>query len=423
MNIVILGGGISGLSAAWYVQQKYPHAAITLLEKSHRLGGWIQTYHGEGVLFELGPRTFQTARCSHLLALIQEMGLSNEVIYSDPAAGCRYLLYKGHLRSMASFIPMLIPGCIRDLFAAKTTVADESIYDFAKRRFGERIANTLFDPLTLGIYAGDIHKLSIRSCFPHFVHLEKQWRSIVLGSLLSKKWGQKRGLFTLRQGMQHLIQALAEKIHANIYLNTTVEAIRHDGVVANGRLFPAELIISALPGSVLGKLTGLLPEFEETDLWVVNLAFDGAILPKKGFGYLAPTQEKEKLLGMIWDSSVFPQQSCGLQTRVTAMMREGSVPLALDAARRHLQITASPSFSNVFFAQNAIPQFPVGYSQRLAEFEKKMILEFPHLFCCGNYLQGASVDACIARAMRIFTHASYRRLAPHKIQGQYPLGG
>ncbi len=402
MNIVILGGGISGLSAAWFLAKKYERAQMTLIEKEGRLGGLVQTSHEGGFLFEKGPRTFQASRYPNLLELIRELGLEQEVIFSDPGAKPRYLWCGGRLRSIASFLPQILPALICEPFRAKGTSDDESVYDFAARRFGSRMANTLCDALALGIYAGDIHKLSVRSCFPPFFQMEREKGSVALGLLFSKRKKGPKGLFTLQNGMGQLIEQLTEKLQMKTILNTAVEAIRPDGVVANGTFYPADLIVSALPGSTIGRLTGLWDDFLQADLWVVSLAYAGDVLPKKGFGYLVPTQEGENLLGMVWDSSIFPQQNTQGETRVTAMMREGSIEAARDAMKRHLGVFQPPLFASVFLAKKAIPQFQVGYWECLARFEQEAKAKFPSLVLLGNYIQGASVDACIALAKTYF---------------------
>ena len=131
MRILVLGGGISGLSAAWYLRKQYPQAKITLLEKGDRLGGWIQTIQRGDSLFEMGPRTFAVSRSSSLLQLIEEVGLKEEILFSDPAASKRFLWHKGALRSMGSFMPMLFRGLIQEAFVPKKVCEDESIYDLS----------------------------------------------------------------------------------------------------------------------------------------------------------------------------------------------------------------------------------------------------------------------------------------------------
>ncbi len=348
MKVLILGGGITGLSAAWFITQKYPHAHVTLLEKEGRLGGWIRSSREGGFFFEKGPRTFVYSRSPHLLALIRSLGL--EIFHSPPQK--RYLFHKGKLRSLSSFIPGLLPYLVRELFIPPTQVEDESIYDFAARRFSPHIAETFFDPLTLGIYGGDIRKLSLRCCFPSLYQAERQKGSVVRSLLFRKKSKEPQGLFTLQGGMETLIAALQKRLPIEIVLHCPVESIESKQVIAGGKKWEADHIVNALP----------LP-FPAQSLWVVNLAYAGDVLRKKGYGYLVPSQEKQPILGTIFDSSIFPQQNVQGETRLTTMVRpEEKEPLAvaLQAARQHLGISAQPLFTAAYLAKEAIPQFPVG---------------------------------------------------------------
>lgn len=366
MKVLILGGGITGLSAAWYLQKQSPHVKITLLEKENRIGGWIRSSCEEGYLFEQGPRTFQMARSPHLLELIRELNLT--LIPSDPAAKKRFILHKGKLRTPLSFLPMMIPRLIREFFVPPSEQEDESIYDFASRRFSPKMAELLFDPLTLGIYAGDIRKLSIRSCFPTLYKWEREKGSVLKG-LFSMPKSKMRGLFTLKGGMETLIHALKQKLSIEVVLNSSVEMIGESEVFAKGKTWNADRIISALP-----------QPFPHRSIWVVHLVFSGDVLRKKGFGYLVPTVEKEALLGCIFDSVIFPDGTP--TTRLTAMVRseeEKPLEVALEALSRHIGINQEPIYRSTFFAKEAIPQLEVG---------------------CG-YMDGISVDACIARGQKL----------------------
>ncbi len=365
MKVLILGGGITGLSAAWFLSHQHPNAQITLLEKTNRLGGWIRTCHEGGFLFEQGPRTFPLSRSPHLLALIRDLGLP--ILSSAPQK--RYLFHRGKLRALGTFIPRLIPYLIRELFISPSNAPDESIYDFAARRFSPSIAETLFDPLTLGIYAGDIRKLSLRSCFPILYQWEREKGSLLRGLCSAAK--QTKGLFTIQEGMESLVHALKQQLAIDIVLNCSVEKIDVCKVHAGGKVWEADHVISALPPSLPMK-----------SVWVVNLAFEGDVLPKKGYGYLVPSRAGQTVLGVLFDSSIFPQQNTRGETRLTVMLRaEEPEPLqtALSALHRHLGLATRPIYSSALFAQNAIPQFEVG---------------------CG-YAGGISVDACIERGKKL----------------------
>ncbi|HSX11166.1 MAG TPA: protoporphyrinogen oxidase [Chlamydiales bacterium] len=381
MKIIILGGGITGLSAAHALSRKYPDAQITLLEKENRLGGWIRTSHEGGFLFEQGPRTFPFNRSPHLLSLIQDLKL--EIITAAPQK--RYLYIDGRLRSIASLLPSLLPYLIREPFIAPATSEDESIYDFAARRFSPKIAETFFDPLTLGIYAGDIRKLSIRSCFPFLYNWERTKGSIIRALLFSKKGPKtQKGLFTVAGGMEALIQALQKQLPVDFVLNCRVETISEHEVQAGGKTWQADLIVSALPLQCPAR-----------SLWVVNLAYEGDVLSKKGYGYLVPSNQNEAVLGVIFDSCIFPQQNSRNEMRLTAMIRaEETAPIqtAIQTLARHLGIATQPTYTSAFFAQNAIPQFEVG---------------------C-NYSEGLSVDACVERGFKMASEEMKESVKNHR---------
>ena len=396
MKLLILGGGISGLSAAWYLRKKYPNSKITLLEKTDRLGGAIRTTYQEGFLFERGPRTFQVGRSPRLLNLIREVGLEGDLVFSKGVSS-RYLWEGGSLRPISSFLPKFLFSFLKEPFIASSTQEDESIYDFASRRFGCRVAETLFDPMTLGIYAGDIRKLSIKSCFPQFFQWEKEKRSCMRALLSSFFHKTDRTLFTLKKGMESLIYALANQSDIDILLQTQVEAIENTKVIANGKCFDADLIFSALPGSVLASLCKISFPMNEKSLWIANLCYSSDVLSRKGFGYLVPSKEGLDLLGMIWDSSIFPDQNGAGKTCLTAMMKKENLDGLKKALQDHLSIFEPPSFMASYTAEKAIPQFEVGYANSLSQFKKTVREKYPHVTLLGNYLRSPSVESCILK--------------------------
>lgn len=392
MRLAILGGGISGLSAAWYFLKQEPNAQITLFEASNRLGGWIESKREGPFLFELGPRTFQTEKCPELLQMIKELGL--EVVYSGRQRIPKFLWVQGQLRSIGSFWPQLLRAGIQDLMVArKTGQEDESIHDFAKRRMGKQAAELFFDAMARGVYGGDIKKLSIQACFPSLFEMEQKERSLVKGMLKSKG----SSLFTLRQGMGSLIEALQNALPIQVHLNTPVEKFCENGVFAAGRFWPADLIISALPGPEIARLTNTAFTLRNEPITVVNCGYHGEILQKRGYGYLMPSNEGGKILGQIWDTSIFPVRG---QTKITSMTR-GSLPIetATHALAQHLHITRPPAAIAVKDAQ--IPQYDVGHLLHIKQFEQEIDSRFRgKLKLTGNYLFGVSVEACLQRSKR-----------------------
>lgn len=386
-SVLILGGGISGLAHAWHTRKKHPDAKIILLEKEKRLGGWVDTQWQGNFRFEMGPRTFQTSRSPYLLALIDELGLTKELLFSEP--GTRYLWVQGRLRTLTSFWPQILWAIANDCVASKGS-SEESIYEFACRRFGKKAAELFFDPMVKGIFGGDIRKLSLEACFPALHAWDKKHVSVV-PELKRKRTG---GLFTLRGGMKTLIDAL-QKMPIEIHTDCPVETIERDGVLAGGKKWFADRIVSALPGLEIARLCKVGLALRNEQLTVVNLGYEKK-MAYKGYGYLVPSSEKEEILGQIWDSSLFPE---GSQTKMTSMVR-GSDPeaIALAAMRRHLKETATPDA--ILTKEASLPQYDIGHIVTIGRFKEELRPRFPNLQLIGNYLSGPSVEACIASAFQ-----------------------
>ncbi len=399
MKILILGGGISGLSAARRLSQFYPRAEITLLEKTNRLGGWIESEDSGDFLFEKGPRTFSAARSPTLLQWISELGLERELLFSNPSASKRYLWHRNRLKSAGSLFWPHAWRLLLEPFVGKGK-EEETIHAFATRRFGKKIADLFFDPMTRGIYAGDCRTLSVKACFPRFVEMEQRYGSLLLGMLAPRKKKKFPGsLFTLKRGMQSLVDAIVEKLPIEIVKDVEIEFLYQRWgrwkVETKSGAFSADAVFSALPAHALRELLPEMPEIPSSSLDVVNIGFlQRPTAMKAGYGYLVPsTLKEESLLGMIWDSEVF-----GGPCRMTAMV-SGDSPkeIALDALRRHLGIHQAPDRLEVHPANQAIPQLGVGLKEKLLDWESS--LEGLHLL--GNYLDGASVDQCMARSEKV----------------------
>lgn len=163
---IILGAGISGLALGYYLS-KNKELEVVVLEKEERPGGWLHTDTSSGFHFETGPRTFKASRSAALLELIDELDMRGEVIYSAKESQKRYLWRDKKLRKAPDFFLLkeLFFSLLKEWRVPKGP-SDESIWAFAERRFGKKIAQFFFDPFTTGIYAGDSRNLSVRSCFP-----------------------------------------------------------------------------------------------------------------------------------------------------------------------------------------------------------------------------------------------------------------
>lgn len=425
-KIVILGAGISGLSLGWFLKQHLGSTAvISLLEQSNRAGGWIRTVEKGGFLFDCGPRSCRTYGSGEAtLELVEALGLQNEVITPSPDAHKRYIWEQGKLRKLSLCSPSFFKALFRDLWAPITEGDDTSIFEFTSRRFGRSVAERFFDPLTLGIYAGNIHALSMRSCFPPLYEAEKRSGSVLWGLLRSgmhskkKKSAfvkkiQKASLFSFRNGMQVLTDRLAEALAPAILYNRTVESLSFadDGVhirLAGGEEVIADQVYSTLPAHVLAHLLPdpliqeLLQQIPSQSVSAVHFGYSGGVLNKKGFGYLVPSGEKASILGVVWDSCVFPQQNrFPEETRLTVMIRNGDrteaslIKCAAKALKDHLGIEIAPCASATTIAHQAIPQYLVGHSLRLRQLEEHVHALYPQLTLHGSSFYGVSVNDCV----------------------------
>ncbi|MDN3508570.1 MAG: protoporphyrinogen oxidase [Candidatus Neptunochlamydia sp.] len=399
-KIVIAGGGISGLAVRYYLSKKHPNAEIVLFEKSDRLGGCIESCSFP-FFFERGPRTFKASRAEALLNLIDEVDLSDEILYSSKQSSRRFLWKGGKLQALSPFSPLvfpLIPALLKEWRQPYPSDEDETIATFVSRRLGNYAADTFFDPLTLGIFAGDIHKLSISACFPELKAMERDYSSITRAFFKKKRKKKRKGLFTLRGGLQTLIDRLVEKGRGEIHLNTPLTTLDEE-----------ERVILALSSQGMKGLFAkdeiaqeFLGSLEEVSLSVVNVAYSKDILKKKGFGYLIPSSEKENILGVVFDSAIFPlQNQTNDETRLTVMLRDGGIETALEGLQRHLGIESAPSNAHLKVWKNIIPQYGVGHLKCVQTFESHLKMSYPRVTCIGNYINGVSLNHCVSLATQV----------------------
>ncbi|MCB1113242.1 MAG: protoporphyrinogen oxidase [Chlamydiia bacterium] len=331
-SVKIRGAGIRGLSLAHFLKQKGVDSI--LYDKAPRAGGWIKTVKENGFLFEAGPRGIRPHPIT--LRLIEELQLSDQIIYPDPAAKKRFIYYKGKLRPLGALLPLLSFGLLKDLFLPAEK-EELTIKDHFEKRLGKWATNALIDPMVSGIFAGDINKLSAKKCFPSMV-----CNKSILAAMLSQP---RTPLISFKGGMETLIHRF--QADHEVKLNQAPENFDVDCT--------------------------LDPKYESVSIVAVTIGWHDLKLPVKGFGYLVPTSEKEPILGAVFDSATFPSQNQSPdEARVTVMMGGANNPLmidfpdeklseiALDSLSKHLNINVLPDYIRVHKARDAIPQPIVG---------------------------------------------------------------
>ncbi|KAF9908657.1 oxygen-dependent protoporphyrinogen oxidase [Lobosporangium transversale] len=352
-HIAVLGGGISGLSVAWYLARiSPPNVAITLLEGSKRTGGWLHSdrindpLHPDGsLLLERGPRSLRPQGVSGLntLEMTKLLGLERDlelVPKTSLAAKNRYIYSHGKLHMLPSSLsgalthPLLAPKLVRaglDLVKGSSKEDDESIESFVTRRFGKGMSDDLISAMVHGIYAGDVSKLSVRSTFGMLYHLEKEYGSVILGLLMGKgsvetPWDQllkerilkgmpelktfdeNVSIYSFKDGLETLSKALEKDLRdsgrISIHLDSPVEKMdfNHSNKtvkisIKDQEPVQADMVISAITPR---QLYNLLPHSHSelihnpsVAVAVVNMIYraDQARLASPGFGYLIPKSE------------------------------------------------------------------------------------------------------------------------------------
>jgi protoporphyrinogen/coproporphyrinogen III oxidase len=410
-RILILGGGISGLSLAYYLAKQKDLFDIHLLEKSERPGGWIDSDNSTGFFFEKGPRVFRGSKSQEFLSLVSDIGMDKEMIPCNPEATGRYIWSKGRLRKAPILSWGLLKGAFRDLYA-KPLGKDESVWDFACRRFNSQVAQDVFDPLVTGIYGGNMKEISIKLGFPQFKALEEKYGSVIKGLLKSPKFQGPR-MFSFQRGMKSFIKKLEEMTPVHFHYGEEITAIHSRGegfeVKTSKGTYEADFLFSALPCHIIGRL--LFPQllnisFHGTTL--VHLGYHQKVLKKKGFGYLVASQENDDLLGVVFDSNSFTQfNRSPEETRLTVMLKREDVSdgeardLAIKSLKNHLKIKDQPDVSLVLRAPKVFPQLKVGHEKILSDVEAVRKERYPSLRLVGNYFYGVGVNDCIARAKSV----------------------
>jgi oxygen-dependent protoporphyrinogen oxidase len=438
---LVVGGGISGLVCAYALRKSGIDAQ--LVEASPRPGGVINSVTRNGFLLELGPQSFSGTRA--IRELCTDLGISNELLQAPPHAP-RYVLIDGQLRPAplsppAFFLSSMINGAtkwalLRDIFGKNLPPdADESVAAFIRRKFSPQLLDRLVGPFVSGVYAGDPERLSVRSAFPMLYEAEKAAGSIVRGMLRvakSKKGPRERPtLQTFREGNETFVRALANKLGPALLTGTKVIEISHqnDGSFSlglesrsgNDSLSTRSLIL-ATPTDITGSLLSHLdPSFESpltsmeyAAVAVVSLGYRQQDVGHSlnGFGFLVPRSSGLRVLGSVWNSSLFPGRTPDGHALLTSFVGGATDPAATKlkpeelAVLVHAEISSvlsmknDPVFSNVTIWPRALPQYNLGHSDRLAAVAKSCS-RFPGLWLTGNYLQGPAIGSCVDQALAV----------------------
>src|SRR5438046_179120 len=373
------------------------------------------------------------------------LGLSNELLQAPPRAP-RYVLVDGELRPVplrppAFFMSSLINAStkwalLRDIFGKTIPPdTDESVASFIRRKFSPQLLDRLVGPFVSGIYAGDPERLSVRSSFPQLYEAEKVGGSIARGMLRVAKPNkgprERPILQSFREGNETLVRALANKLGPALLTSTCVAGVfsqtdcsfkihleNRDG---SESVFTNSLIL-ATPTDVTGRLLShldssfesLLGSIDYAAVAVVSLGYFTKDIAHSlnGFGFLVALSAGLRVLGSVWNSSLFPGRAPEGHALLTSFVGGTTDPAAAKlnpeelASLVHreisplLSIRSEPVFSNVTIWPGALPQYNLGHSDRLAAVAK-LCSRFPGLWLTGNYLRGPAIGSCVDQALAV----------------------
>lgn len=428
LDVVIVGGGISGLTTAFHLKQGGLRVAV--LEASKRVGGALETFVDGPWRFEMGPNTVLESDPS-VGRLLREAGLEGEKITASPSAKRRYLYKGGALVPLPSgplgFLKTpLFPASAKLRLLKEPWIgrpdsgAEESIAQFVRRRLGTPFLDYAVGPFVSGVYAGDPERLSVRWAVPKIHALETEHGSLIRGAFARRKGAAPRGaMFSFREGLEELPRRLAREI-GDVRTGISAERIvRVEGgfrVETPDGAVEAKQVVLAVPAEVAARLLSnpLFEEIPYAPVAIVSLGWRRADVghPLEGFGFLSPRKEGLRVLGCLFPSEIFPGRAPEGHVALAAFVGgrtdpeivgwedEEIVSTVVSELRGPLSLTGAPAFSRIRRWPRAIPQYEIGHG-RFVERVREIERELPGLRIGGNFVGGISVPDCIKNGTAI----------------------
>ena len=450
-RVAIIGGGISGLAAAFELEEQRRAGAqveYVLYESSSRLGGVLRTELVDGCVVEAGPDSFVTEK-PWAADLSRELGIGDQLIGSNDASRKTYILTRGRLVEMPDGLMFMVPTKIlptgfSSLFSWKTKLRmtqelfhppravdhDESVAAFVERHYGSEMVDRLADPLLSGVYGGEAVNLSVRAVLPRFAEMERTHGSLGRAMLAARKKMSAAPrkpappLFTsLKHGMQHLAETVVARLSpSDLLTNATVQAIEPQ-LDAGGWLVSAGLqsdhvdrVIVALPGQAASNvlrmasndLANELAAIQYSSSITVGLGYNRDVrrsLPP-GFGFLVPRSEGKKLLAATFVHNKFPHRApedrallrcffAGANAEEVWPLRDTEiVALVQNELQQIVGLRAEPLFVRVYKWKSAMAQYGVGHLERIERIER-LRKQLPGLALAGNGYRGIGVPDCV----------------------------
>ena len=451
-RIVIVGGGISGLSLAYALLESEPSADIVVFESEKRAGGKIWTEKVNGFLCEGGVNGFLDNR-PKTLDLASKL-LINPLRSSD-AARKRYVFSEGKLyilpESPVSFLTsdlLSLFGRLRVMYEFFTPsrynsqprgrADDETLADFSRRRLGKEAYEKLIDPMASGIYAGNPESLSLKSCFPMIFNLEEKYGSLIKGMIKLQREAKKSGnrkvsagpggtLTSFHGGMGMMIDSLKNSLKERLRAGSKVVSVERKNKgyavhLSDGMVVETDIVVIASPAYSAAEilknldrhLSSILSEIPYPSVSIVCFGYRKGRIAHKldGFGFLIPYSERRKILGSLWDSSIFPGRTPdghvllrsivgGARASEIAMQDDSRlIDVVAEELKDIMYIKVQPDFVKIYRHEKAIPQYNIGHDRKLKAVDE-MLLKYKNLYLTGNAYRGIGVNDCIENSYKL----------------------
>jgi len=442
-HVVIIGGGLTGLSVAFRLRQLTPAATITVLEPRDRPGGNIGTEEHGGFRVERGPNGFLD-RTSSLPDLVRDLGVSKRLIAaSEGSRTNRFLFLNGRLRKLPRGPLGLLTSPLLTLRGkcqlltepwrkrSANVPADESIAAFVTRRAGPQAADVFADALVTGIHGGDPAQLSVAATFPRLPVMEREAGSIIRGFLRAarerKRAAEVKGeppsgpfrMWSFREGLGVLVDALVQSLGPAVRCGIAAQRIARGEnswlIHTDSETFAANAVVLACPSYVQAELVAELDAelareiaaIPYNRIAVVALGYRQADCPlvPDGFGYIAPQNTRRDVLGVQWCSAIFPDRAppgCVLWRALCGGVHRGEMLDLSDEVlakavhaeiRLAMGVRGEPVFRRIIRWPRAIPQYVLGHLDRVARIEA-VAARHAGLFLTGNAYRGIAMGDC-----------------------------
>ncbi|GIO29074.1 protoporphyrinogen oxidase [Paenibacillus albilobatus] len=445
---VIIGGGITGLSAAYFLQKKARESGqtihITIVEAEERLGGKIRTVHDGDFTMETGADSIVT-RKTNAADLIEELGLKYEVVYN--ATGVSYIYADGKLKQIPKEAVFGIPTSIESLATTElvsaegkvealkdfytpneTFTKDDSVGEFLEAFLGKELVQKQIAPVLSGVYSGKLSELTIASTLPYLIDYKNEYGSIIRGLSEHKAKFQSGGgkkFLSFRQGVSQLIDGLEQKLdQAEILKGVAAEALKpsagggYEITLMDGRVLEADVVaigtLSAAAQKLLKneRLDEEFNQFRHSSLISVYMAFDvpDEELPADGTGFITADSDDVKCNACTWTSRKWEHTSAEGRLLVRLfyksvnphyeslvnMTEDELLQIGMEDIKTSLGIASKPLTYNVTKWHEVMPNYHIKHHQIVQSLEAKMEKLFPNVLLAGCSYYGVGIPDCIA---------------------------